>query len=215
MIRVILADDHSVVRQGLRALLEEHDDLQVVAEAAGGLEAIALAEKHRPDILVIDVMMPGLNGLEAARQVTQRWPGTRVIVLSMYSAEAYVLDALRAGAAGYVLKKSTAEELVQAIRAVAEGGRFLSPPISERAIEDYIARAKGRPDPYDKLSPREREVLQLASQGLTNRQIAGQLHLSPRTVEMHRASMLRKLGLRGQTELVRFAIEHRLVSPES
>jgi DNA-binding NarL/FixJ family response regulator len=201
VIRVILADDHSVVRQGLKVLLEEQPDLHVVAEAADGLDAVALAEKHRAEILVIDLMMPGINGLEAARQVVQRLPQTKVIVLSMHSAEGYVLDALRAGASGYVLKKSTAEELVQAIRTVAAGGRYLSPPISERAIEEYVERAKEGPDPYAHLSPREREVLQLAAQGMTNRQIALQLHLSPRTVEMQ-ASMLRKPGLHGQTELV-------------
>lgn len=211
MIRVVLADDHPVLRQGLRGLLEREGDLSVVGEAGDGREALDRVAQVRPDVLVLDLMMPGLGGLEVVRQVRAHHPSTLVVVLSMYANESYVVEAFRAGAGGYVLKKATSADLVRAIRAVAGGDRYLSPPLTELAIEDYLARSRPASDPYDLLTTREREVLHLGAEGLTNPQIAQQLSVSPRTVEMHRANLMRKLGLQNQSELVRFAIQRGLI----
>ncbi|GAG21269.1 unnamed protein product, partial [marine sediment metagenome] len=167
--RIVLADDHHVVREGLRALLEAEPDLTVAGEAADGLTTVHLVERVKPDVLVVDVMMPALNGLEVTRQVVRRSPDTRVIVLSMYSDESYVMEALKNGAAGYVLKSSTRSDLVQAIREVMAGERYLSAPLSARAVEAYVERGKGTEvGAYDTLTSREREVLQLAAEGHTN-----------------------------------------------
>jgi two-component system response regulator NreC len=206
-VTILLADDHHLVRQGLRALLERQDEFHVVAEASNGLEAIKLAEHLHPDVLIVDVMMPGLGGLEVTRQVCQRLPYTRVIVLSMYANEAYVLEALRSGAAGYVLKDASISELVQAVRDVVGGGRYLSPPLSKRAIEVYVQKAQTAVlDLYETLTTREREVLQLAAEGRTNAEMAAALGISPRTVETHRAHLMQKLGLHTQTDLIRYAL---------
>jgi DNA-binding NarL/FixJ family response regulator len=214
-ITVILADDHQIVRQGLRALLKMEPDLHLVGEAADGREAVRLVERLQPQVLVLDLLMPGLNGLEALRQVARRAPRTRVIILSMHSNAAYVLEALRAGAIGYVLKESGAEELVHAIRAAAEGKRYLSPPIYEHELKAYAQRAEGTPpDPYHTLTAREREVLQLTTEGHSGTVIAERLFISPRTVESHRANMMRKLGVRNQKELIRYAIQRGLVSAD-
>ena len=212
---IVLADDHPIVRQGLRALLEAEADFRVVGEAGDGLEAVALVERVKPDVLVLDLMMPGLAGLEVARQTKQRSPRTRVVILSMHADESYVLEALTAGASAYVLKKSTASDLVKAIRDAIAGRRFLSPPLSDHLIDAYVERAKGAPlDPYSTLTPREHEVLQLAAEGHTNAAIATRLSISPRTVEMHRASLMRKLGLQNQVELVRYALQRGILSKE-
>jgi len=212
MITIVLADDHHVVRQGLRALLEGESEFSVVGEASEGLEVIKLVERLKPTILLLDLMMPGLNGLEVTRQVRQRWPETRVLILSMHANEAYVLEALRSGAAGYVLKDASAADLIQAVHEVAAGRRYLSPPLSERAIEAYVQRAEvASADDYETLSTREREVLQLAAEGRTNAEIAARLFISPRTVETHRANLMRKLGLHNQTELVRYAIQRGII----
>jgi two-component system, NarL family, response regulator NreC len=212
---VALADDHAVVRAGLRALLSAEPDLRVVGEAADGLQAVQVAERLRPRVLVVDVMMPGLNGLEVTRQVHQRVPQTRVIVLSMHAHEPYVLEALRRGAAGYVLKDASADELVHAVRRVAAGERYLSAPLSERAIAAYVEKAQATPatalDPFESLTTREREVLQLAAEGLGNPEIAARLSLSARTVEMHRGNLLHKLGLKTQTDVVRYALRRGLI----
>jgi len=215
MTTIALADDHQVVRNGLRVLLEAEPDFSVVGEAGDGLEAVRLVERLQPDALVLDLMMPGLNGLEVARQVSQRSPQTRVVILSMYDNEAYVLEALRAGAAAYVPKESTSAELVRAIREAVAGRRYLSPPLSERAIEIYIQRAESAAlDPYETLTAREREVLHLVAEGHTNAEIAARLFVSPRTVETHRANLMRKLGLHTQTDLIRYALRRGILPME-
>jgi two-component system response regulator NreC len=212
MVTLVLVDDHLIFREGLRALLAGEPDLQVVGEAGDGLEAIQLVERLQPNVLVLDLMMPGLNGHEVACQVSQRVPATRIVVLSMHTNEAYVLRALKSGAAGYVLKGSGATELIQAIREVAQGRRYLSPPLSERAIETYIQKAQGSSlDLYETLTTREREVLQLAAQSCSHADIASQLSISPRTVETYRANVMRKLGLRTQTDLIRYALRHGIL----
>lgn len=215
MTTIVLADDHAVVRAGLKALLMGEPDFQVVGEAADGLEAVKLVERLQPSVLVVDVMMPGLNGIEVTRQVRQRVPRTRVVVLSMHAHEPYVLEALRHGAGGYVLKDASGDQLVQAVKEVAEGRHYLSPPLTERAIAAYLEKAQPAAlDAYELLTTREREVLQLAAEGATNAEIAQRLSLSPRTVEMHRGNFMRKLDLETQTDLVRFAIRRGIVSIE-
>ena len=215
-IRILLADDHQIVREGFRALLEAQPDFEIVAETGDGLEAVRLAEHQKPHVLVVDLMMPGLNGLEVARQISQRLPRTHVVVLSMHANEAYVLEALKNGACGYVLKDASAAELVRAVREANVGRRYLSPPLSEPAIDNYIQRTRNSDslDLYDTLTNREREVLQLAAEGHTNAEIAGRLFISPRTVETHRANVMHKLGLRSQTELVRYALRRGIMPIE-
>ncbi|HZY87141.1 MAG TPA: response regulator transcription factor [Gemmataceae bacterium] len=211
---LLLADDHQMVRQGLRALLARETDLRLVGEAAEGLEAVRLAERLRPDVLVLDLMMPGLNGLDVARQVARRAPETRVVILSMHAHEAYVLEALLAGAAGYVLKESSSDELVKAIRAVTAGQHYLSPPLSEEALGVYSRKTGSLPpDPYHTLTAREREVLQLTAEGHSGADIAERLYISPRTVETHRANLMRKLKVRNQKELIRYALQRGPQAP--
>lgn len=212
---IMLADDHKIVRQGLRALLEAEPDFHLVGETGDGLEAVQLAERLCPDVLVLDLMMPGLGGLEVTLQVGKRSPQTRVIILSMHADEAYVLEALRNGAAGYVLKESSADELVQAVREVVAGRRFLSSPLSERAIDAYVSKAQEVAlDRYETLTAREREVLHLAAEGHTNAEIADRLSISSRTAETHRANMMRKLALRSQTDLIRYALRRGIIPME-
>jgi DNA-binding NarL/FixJ family response regulator len=214
-VTIVLADDHQMMRQGLRMVLEAQEHFQVVAEAGNGLDTITLVERFHPCVLIVDVMMPGLNGLEVTRQVRQRVSRTRVIVLSMYSNEAYVLEALRHGAAGYVLKEAHADELVHAVHEVVAGRRYLSPPLSERAIEAYLQKAQDTGlDPYETLTSRERQVLQLAAEGRTNGDIAAALYISPRTVETHRANMMRKLALHTQADMIRYALQRGLLPME-
>jgi two-component system, NarL family, response regulator NreC len=209
---IVLADDHHIVRQSLRVLLEAETDFRVVGEAASGLEAIELIERLQPDVLVVDIMMPELNGLEVTRRVKRRRPKTAIVILSMHENEAYVVEALRAGASAYVLKKSTAQELVYAIGQSLAGHLFLSPPLNERAIEVYVQKTQETPlDPYDTLTVREQEVLHLAAEGLTNTEIATRLSISPRTVEMHHSNLMRKLRLRTQTDLIRYALRRGIL----
>jgi DNA-binding NarL/FixJ family response regulator len=208
---LLLADDHQIVRQGLRAILQTVPEFRLVGEAADGPEAVRLAERAQPEVLVLDLMMPGLNGLEVARQVTRRSPRTRVVILSMHSNEAYVVEALQAGATAYVLKESGADELIHAIREAAAGRRYLSPPISEQAIAVYLQKAERKPDPYDTLTFREREVLQLTAEGHSGTEISHRLFISPRTVESHRANLMRKLGVRNQKELIRYAVQRGIL----
>jgi DNA-binding NarL/FixJ family response regulator len=211
---IVLADDHQMVRQGLRGLLEEEPDFSIAGEAADGLQTIDLVDRVKPDVLVIDLMMPGLSGLEVTRQVRQRSPRTHIVILSMYSNEAYVLEAIRNGAAAYVLKDSSAADLVHAVREVVAGRRYLSPPLSERAIETYAEKAKSTSlDPYETLTTRERQVLHLAAEGYTNTEIGDRLSISPRTVETHRANLMRKLGLESQTDLIRYALHRGIIPP--
>ncbi|MEW6288058.1 MAG: response regulator transcription factor [Chloroflexota bacterium] len=213
MTTIILADDHQVLREALRLLLETQSDFHVVAETGDGLEAAALVEKHRPDVLIVDMRMPGLSGLEVARRTKRLSPATKVIILSMYDTEAYVVDSLAAGAAGYVLKQSSSQELVSAIHQTLGGSVYLSPSLNERALQSYIQRAREAhiEDPFDLFTDREREVLQLAAEGLNNPQIAARLSISARTVEMHRAHLMQKLGLKTQTDLVKYAVKRGLV----
>lgn len=210
---IILADDHQILREALRLLLESQPDLRVVAETGDGLDAARLVEKHKPDLLIVDMVMPGYSGLDVARRASQISPETKVIVLSMYEAESYVVDALKAGVAGYVLKKSSSQDLVYALRQALEGHVYLSPSINERTIHAYIQRAEESriEDPYETLTQREREIFHLAVEGLSNPQIAERLSLSPRTVETHRANMMRKLGTKSQTELVKFAVQRNMI----
>jgi DNA-binding NarL/FixJ family response regulator len=210
MISILLADDHVVVRQGLRSLLESQPDFTIVFEASSGLEALQGVERLHPQVTILDLMMPGLGGLEVARRVQSQ---TRVVILSMHDNEAYVVEALRNGALGYVLKDSTADDLVQAVRAAAEGRRYLSSPLSERMIDRYLHKVQSGPlDPYETLTAREREVLQLAAEGLSSVEISNRLSISPRTAEIHRSNLMHKLGLHSQTDLIRFAIKKGIVS---
>jgi DNA-binding NarL/FixJ family response regulator len=214
MIDAVLADDHPIVRQGLRTLLEGQGNCRVVGEASDGLTAIGLIVDLRPDLAVLDVQLPDLGGLEVARRTREQSPGTRVIMLSMHGDEPYVLDALRNGAVGYVLKGSATTDLLAAVDAARNGRRYLSAPLTERALDAYaqlVSNAPRPPDRYDLLTAREREVPQLAAQGLTNTEIGARLAISPRTAETHRANLQRKLGIQGQTDLVRYALERGLL----
>jgi two-component system, NarL family, response regulator NreC len=210
---IVLADDHKVVRQGLKALLEAEPDFRVVGEAGDGLQAIKRVEVLSPRILVLDLMMPGLNGLDVTPQIKKCSPHTQVVVLSMYSNEAYVLEALGNGASAYVLKDSSSDELVHAVREAAAGRRYLSPPLSDRAIEVYQQKAKATTlDRYETLTTREKEVFHLAAEGQTSAEIAGRLGISGRTAETHRSNLMHKLDLHTQAELIRFALRRGIVS---
>lgn len=213
MSSLILADDHQVLREALRLLLETQPDLHVLAECGDGLEAVQLVAQHHPDLLILDLAMPGLSGLEVARAARRASPQTKVIVLSMYDAEGYVVEALQAGAAGYVLKKSSSQDLIYAIRQALAGHLYLSPGVNERAIQAYVQHASAArgDDPFETLTPRERQIFQLAAEGANNHQIAERLSLSARTVEMHRGSLMKKLGLKSQTDLVKYALQRGLV----
>lgn len=209
---ILLADDHRIVRQGLRALLTGEADFEVVGEADDGREALELVKRLTPDVLVLDLMMPGLNGLEVARQLPRQSPGVRVVVLSMYDDEGFVLEALANGVSGYVLKDSNSSDLVHAVREVAAGRRYLSPPLSDRAIEAYQLRAKvGTMDKHETLTTREREVLQLSAEGHTSSEIAARLGISTRTAETHRSRLMHKLGLHTQSDLIRYAIRRGVI----
>ena len=209
---VVLADDHLVVRKGLRALLDAEPDLSVVGEAADGLETLPLVERLKPAILVADLAMPGLSGLDVTREARQRSPETRTVILSMYANEAYVMEAISNGAYGYVMKDASAADFLRAVREAAAGRLYLSPPLSLSTVEDYARRHRSAPvDLYETLTPRERAVLHLAAEGLTNAQIGTRLSISGRTAESHRAHLMRKLGLRGQTDLVRYTIERGIL----
>jgi two-component system, NarL family, response regulator NreC len=211
-VTVLMADDHPIVRQGLRHLLEAEPDLKIVGEASDGLEAVQLTEKFRPDILIVDLMMPGLNGLEVVKQVKERSPATCSIILSMQSADVYVVEALKAGALGYVLKETGPSELVNAVQQVVAGNRYLSPRLSERLIDVLLQKTEELTlDPYETLTNREREILQMAAEGMTASTIAKRLSISPRTAELHRGRMMKKLGLNNQTDLIRYALKRGIL----
>jgi two-component system response regulator NreC len=213
-IRILLADDHTVVRGGLRMLLEREPDFSVVAEAADGREAIEMARAKTPDVAVLDIAMPNLNGIEAARQITAKHPQICIIILSMHSDEGYVLRALKAGARGYLLKDAPETDLIAAVRAVHQHKAYFSPAISKMMVEDYMRqlREKDAEDSYDLLTPREREVLQMLAEGRSNKDVATRLNLSLHTVETHRGNILQKLNLHGTPELILYAVRKGVIS---
>jgi DNA-binding NarL/FixJ family response regulator len=212
-IRILLADDHTVVRQGLRKLLEERSDWEVIAEAGDGREAVRLAEQHKPDVAILDVAMPLLNGIEATRQITKRSPATRVLVLSMHADEAYVTQILQAGATGYLLKDSADVDLLKAVGEAAHGRSFFSPAIARVMLDDYVRQLadKGVTDRYEALSEREREIFQLIAEAKTNKEIAALLNVSPSTVETHRAHIMEKLDLHSAAEIVLYAVRRGVI----
>ncbi|WP_205703920.1 response regulator transcription factor [Candidatus Chloroploca sp. Khr17] len=216
VLTIVLADDHAVVRAGLRALLENEMDCSVVGEAGNGLEALALVERLQPSLLVVDLMMPGLSGLEVARQARQISSGTRIIILSMHSDESYVREALRVGVTAYVLKEALSNDFLYALHQAAAGRRYLSPPLSEKALDAYASQTvETTLDLYETLTAREREILYLAAQGMTSAEIAERLMIGVRTVDTHRASMMRKLGLHTPLDLIRYAVRRGIVSLDS
>ena len=212
-IRILLADDHTVVRKGLRLLLESAG-MTVVADAADGRATVSLCEQHSPDVVVMDVAMPTLNGIEAARQISAKMPQTAIVFLSMHSDEGYVLRALKAGARAYLLKDSAEQDLIHAIEAVSEGKAFFSPAISKMLVEDYVRQMQERKieDSYDLLTTREREVLQLLAEGKGNKEVANVLNLSLYTVETHRSNIFQKLNLHSGAELILYAIRKGVIT---
>lgn len=215
MISIVIADDHSILRQGLKALLDAEKDLKVIGEAANGVQALEICEKLHPNILILDISMPGLGGLEVTKQLKEHSPQTRILILSMHADETYVMESLRNGADGYILKDETASVLINAVRDVFAGKRYLSPSLSQKMIEAIIDRADSvSKDSLDELTKREKQVLTLAAQGNTNAQIAHILNVAQRTAETHRANLMRKLQLRNQSELIRYALKRKLVSIE-
>jgi two-component system, NarL family, response regulator NreC len=213
-IRVLLADDHVLIRAGLRMVVDAQPDLTVVGEAGDGREAVAMAESLKPDVVVMDIGMPTLNGIEAARQVRENLPDAQIVMLSMHADEGYVLRALKAGAKAYLLKDSAEPDLARAIRAAADGKSFFSPAVGRVLLEDYVRKLQrtGGEDSYDLLSPREREILQLVAEGKSSKEIANLLNLSVYTVETHRARVMQKLNLRGIPELILYAVRKGIIS---
>jgi DNA-binding NarL/FixJ family response regulator len=213
-IRIALADDHAVMRTGLRLVLERQSDFTVVGEASDGREAVALVQREAPDVLVMDIGMPNLNGIEAARQVAAAAPQVAVVILSMHSDESYVLRALKAGARGYLLKESAESDLIAAIRAVHAGKAFFSPAVSRMLVEDYVRQLQDREieDSYELLTTREREILQLVAEGKSNKEVAAILNLSLYTIETHRGNLMEKLGLHTVPELILYAVRKGVIS---
>jgi len=214
MVRILLADDHTVMRAGLRLLLERHEDFEVVGEASDGRQAVDIATELKPAVVVMDIAMPQLNGVEAARQILNRDPETAIVMLSMHSDESYVLRSLKAGARAYLLKDSAEADLVSAIQAIIEGKSFFSPGVRALLKEDYIHRlAKfGADDTYELLTAREREVLQLVAEGRSNKEVAALLNLSLYTVETHRTHILQKLNLHSVPDLILYAVRKGIIS---
>jgi len=213
-LRLLLGDDHTLVRQGLRKILEERTDWEVVAEVGDGRDAIRRAVALKPDVAILDVGMPQLNGIDATQQIVRRVPGTRVLILSMHSDEAYVTRALHAGATGYMLKDSAGKDLLKGVAAVAAGKSYFSPAVARLMLDDYVRRAAGVgvADRYDSLSEREREIFQLIAEGRTSRSVAEVLDISPATVETHRAHILQKLDIHNTAELVLYAVRRGVIS---
>ncbi len=214
-IRILIADDHRIVREGIRMILSAQKDFEVVGEASTGREAVELARRMKPDVVLMDISMPDLNGIEATRHIREELPSVQVLGLTMHEEEHYVFQMLKAGGAGYVLKRAAAEDLVAAVRAAARGEAFLYPSVAKLVVRDYLERASRREDDasLEALTPREREILTLIAEGLTNQEIAQRLMISIKTVQTHRAHIMEKLNLHDRAELVRFAIRKGLIEP--
>jgi DNA-binding NarL/FixJ family response regulator len=212
--RILLADDHALFRAGMKALLGEIPGVEVCAEARDGRETLEQVARHHPDIVLIDIAMAGMNGLEATARIIRAHPRTKVVILSMHATEAYVLEALRAGAAGYLIKDADTEELALALKAVRRGETYLSPPVSRHVVSEYVRRTGGEPNLLATLSPRQREILQLIAEGNTTKDIANLLNLSVKTVDTHRTQLMERLDIHDVAGLVRFAIRSGLTTPE-
>jgi len=212
-IRVLVVDDHAILREGIRSLLERADDITVVGEAANGVAALAQVDALRPDIVLMDLAMPEMDGLEATRRLRQLHPTVKVLILTQHDNQEYIAPALQAGAAGYVLKRSGGREVITAIRQVFEQGAFLAPGVAAEMIRDYVG-GPGANWPSHRLTDREREVLRLVVAGKSNKEIAQQLVISPKTASVHRTNIMEKLGVRNSAELVRYALEHRLLDEQ-
>lgn len=214
-IRVLLADDHAIVREGIKRILAEEPDIEVVGEAGDGLQAVEMAKKLKPDVAILDITMPALNGIEATRQIRSSLPNTHTLTLTMHEDDTYVFQLLKAGAAGYVLKRAAATDLVQAVRAAQRGEAFLYPSVAKAVVADYLKRlneGEGK-EMYDGLTEREKEILTLVADGATNQEIARKLFISIKTVQTHRAHIMEKLDLHDRTKLVRYAIRKGLIEP--
>jgi two-component system, NarL family, response regulator NreC len=216
-VRILVADDHAIIRRGLRALLAHDPEFEIVAEACDGAEAVELAGRVRPDVAILDISMPNLNGLEAARRISSTLPGTQVVLLTVHADESYLLGALKAGARGYVLKNSAEIEIVEAVRAVSNGKAYFSPKVSRILADEYLRdlQAQNVADPYDLLTGRERQILQLLAEGQSNKDIANLLNLSPTTVICHRQHIFQKLDFHNVADLILYAIRKGIVSPDA
>lgn len=210
-IRILIADDHSLVREGIRALLETMDDVEVIADASDGLDAIEMIQTHRPNLVLMDIGMARMNGLDATARIVKEFPGVRVVILSMHANEEYVLQALRAGASGYLLKDAKKQELMLAVKSVASGKTYLSPEVSKHVIDNYVQSVGTQGSPLEQLTPRQREILKLISEGRTNKEMAGILNLSIKTIDTHRTQLMDRLDIHDVAGLVRFAIKMGLV----
>jgi len=215
-IKVLLVDDHAIIREGLRSLLEKQPEMEVIADTDDGRKALDLVQKLLPNIVIMDISMPGLNGIEATRQITAEFPDVKVIALSIHSKRRFVADMLSAGATGYILKECLFDELVQAIKAVAAGGRYLSPRITDLVVSDYVKRLSATADsPFEALTTREREVLQLVAEGKSTKQIALELHVSTKTIEANRRQIMEKLDIHSVAELTKYAVREGLTTLET
>ena len=213
-IRVLIADDHTIVRSGLRLLLEAEPDIDVVGEALEGREALNLVEKHLPDVVLMDIAMPGMDGLEATRQIKDSWPQVKVLVLTMHRSDEYFFEMLKAGASGYILKGAETSDLIHAVRVVGRGEVFLYPTMAQKLVEDYLNYIQWGEETGSSLSPREKEILRLLSEGCSTKEIAKKLVISPSTVHSHRSNLMTKLGLNSRRELIQYARQRGLIRDE-
>jgi len=210
-VRILLADDHTILREGIKVLLNRENDMEIVAEAEDGAQALEKVRAVKPDVVVMDISMPKIGGLEVTREITETFPDVKVVILTMHDNEEYLVQALKSGAKGYVLKEAAATDLAEAIRAVVRGDAYLYPTVARKLVDDYVNRVRTIKTASDSLTPREREVLKLVAEGHTNKEIADYLGISVKTVENHRANLMRKLDLHDRTELARYAIKIGLV----